>query len=1321
MKNIKTALSLALLAVAPTIYAKNTDTKAPAEPGFMVTLNVTNNGGGLDSVFVKGSNGKDSLILNGTNSTSVLYNTNIEMYLKANSQYKLKEFKVNGEAQTLTASFGTDARYAGVNSYKYTPTSTSLKEKTDIAITWEEKPEVVLVITGAEQMVKDNTAATLTITADGETISNIEYYTDIACTSKADAEQRKKPGTFYVPIKMNETKDKKGVDKVVTMVVSKKAEVAVSESEAPKTEGEFNAGQTLSAVAITGGTVTVKDQSTHTLKGTWAWANPNAILTPGTAVDYDAIFTPDSAAYYQSLTQKVKVAVKHVSTVTVEQVTGGTVVIENATPDNKYVGTTSVAPDVTATATPAKGYKFVRWVTPTAYNQVSEDNKETVQTVKFSKIDDGTVVKAEFAKATRTVKLASISNGTVEVLNGDSKLDLTGGKSVEYGTALTIVATPNDGKEVETVGYKYGTGGMQVAATSFIVGGDFGDEYEVSATFKDKPAEKKMVTVTPPANGSITMLTGTNGQTVVNPNSSVAVGTVVTVIAMPNKGYKLSKLLAGTEDITGKEAIYINADTDIRATFVKESYPVTITAPAEVEISGVTTTDGKAEYETIYPSVSAKVKDPDHYKLVSLLVNNRSVTNGSSVTIEGATTFSAQVQELTPVNILNEANTVVVYDGKTPAYAVKTAAGLGNFNVKFYKEGAEVTPLNVGEYDVHISREYDNLYATYNNSTSYKLTIKAGVPGIKKIAVVKDNDANLVAENSGEATVAGDWTTTRPNGPAAAQNSLKSTVKTTTIFFVPNDKNIGYLEATTVNETAAENPKTVTIENNSANGTVSLMNGTMPVTEGTVFADLIFTVAAKADKGFKVDWTKITVNDKPLSATNQKVTANANLKIVVGAEAFVTKDAAPVSKELALSEFYSTKSLAQSISALKLDNSLTWSIMYGKQDPDKADNILFKTDSPIEVGIYTIYASCGESEKYAAVEDEPIGKLEIKKAVLTNNNVVAPIAEPLAVGADISSSLLSGGEVKYNGVIVPGDFTWKSTGAIKDAGDKDVTFTPQDLVNYDVSKLDIKSYVSLVGVRSYVMSTDAKVVITDAQDKVITSGDKVPVGMKLYIAPVSGTIENVSVNVEGAQSGSENVEGGAQKWYCIAPASDFTITVTFKSGSEGEGGNTPGEEGVAVTGISLNKTTLTLPRLKSEKLVATVTPTGATKKDVKWTSTNPEIATVDADGTVKAVKYGQATIIATTVDGGFTAMCQVNVDFATAIEKILSESLVYSRNGQIIIEPAAPVEISIINLGGQVIYNNSISGTVQVPANNGVYIVRMAAAGKATTTKVIVR
>lgn len=145
-----------------------------------------------------------------------------------------------------------------------------------------------------------------------------------------------------------------------------------------------------------------------------------------------------------------------------------------------------------------------------------------------------------------------------------------------------------------------------------------------------------------------------------------------------------------------------------------------------------------------------------------------------------------------------------------------------------------------------------------------------------------------------------------------------------------------------------------------------------------------------------------------------------------------------------------------------------------------------------------------------------------------------------------------------------------------------------------------------------------------------------------------------------------------------------------------------------------------MPRLKSEKLVATVAPTGATKKDVKWTSTAPAIASVEADGTVKALKVGQATIIATTVDGGFTAMCEVTVDFATALEKILSESHVYGQKGQIVIEPAAPVEATIVDLNGKIVYHSSINNTLRMPACSGVYIVRLSASGTTTTTKVLV-
>lgn len=82
---------------------------------------------------------------------------------------------------------------------------------------------------------------------------------------------------------------------------------------------------------------------------------------------------------------------------------------------------------------------------------------------------------------------------------------------------------------------------------------------------------------------------------------------------------------------------------------------------------------------------------------------------------------------------------------------------------------------------------------------------------------------------------------------------------------------------------------------------------------------------------------------------------------------------------------------------------------------------------------------------------------------------------------------------------------------------------------------------------------------------------------------------------------------------------------------------------VSVTGVTLNKTTLTLSKGASETLTATVAPTNATNKKVTWTSSDPAVATVDASGKVTGVANGTATITVTTEDGGYTATCAVEV------------------------------------------------------------------------------
>ena len=82
---------------------------------------------------------------------------------------------------------------------------------------------------------------------------------------------------------------------------------------------------------------------------------------------------------------------------------------------------------------------------------------------------------------------------------------------------------------------------------------------------------------------------------------------------------------------------------------------------------------------------------------------------------------------------------------------------------------------------------------------------------------------------------------------------------------------------------------------------------------------------------------------------------------------------------------------------------------------------------------------------------------------------------------------------------------------------------------------------------------------------------------------------------------------------------------------------------VAVTGVSLNESTLNLSEGESRSLTATVAPDNATNKAVTWKSSNTGIATVDDNGKVTAVKEGSATITVSTADGNKTATCDVTV------------------------------------------------------------------------------
>src|SRR5699024_7402389 len=86
---------------------------------------------------------------------------------------------------------------------------------------------------------------------------------------------------------------------------------------------------------------------------------------------------------------------------------------------------------------------------------------------------------------------------------------------------------------------------------------------------------------------------------------------------------------------------------------------------------------------------------------------------------------------------------------------------------------------------------------------------------------------------------------------------------------------------------------------------------------------------------------------------------------------------------------------------------------------------------------------------------------------------------------------------------------------------------------------------------------------------------------------------------------------------------------------------------IAVTGVTLDKTTLSLEEGATGNLVATVAPSTATDKTVTFASSDEAIATVDNTGKVTAVKAGNADITVTTKDGSKTAKCALTVTAKT--------------------------------------------------------------------------
>ncbi len=112
-------------------------------------------------------------------------------------------------------------------------------------------------------------------------------------------------------------------------------------------------------------------------------------------------------------------------------------------------------------------------------------------------------------------------------------------------------------------------------------------------------------------------------------------------------------------------------------------------------------------------------------------------------------------------------------------------------------------------------------------------------------------------------------------------------------------------------------------------------------------------------------------------------------------------------------------------------------------------------------------------------------------------------------------------------------------------------------------------------------------------------------------------------------------------------AGTATITVKTNDGNKTATSTITVEDNsitiVPVSSVTVSPTEATIPVGETRAIVATITPEDAANKDVTWTSSDTNIATVSNDGEVTAKAVGTATITVTTADGNKTATTAITV------------------------------------------------------------------------------
>ncbi len=232
----------------------------------------------------------------------------------------------------------------------------------------------------------------------------------------------------------------------------------------------------------------------------------------------------------------------------------------------------------------------------------------------------------------------------------------------------------------------------------------------------------------------------------------------------------------------------------------------------------------------------------------------------------------------------------------------------------------------------------------------------------------------------------------------------------------------------------------------------------------------------------------------------------------------------------------------------------------------------------------------------------------------------------------------------------------------------DVTFNPNNASERGITWTTSDKSIATVSSTGVVkgIKTGKAVITAKSKDGGFTAKCTVSVGQKVTGIKLSASSLSVAIDSSKTIKATVSPSDASNKkvsWKssntAIAKVSSNGVVTGVKSGNvtitatTADGGYTAScsvKVYIGVSSITLNKSVLKIPKGETGLLKATVSPSNAAIKTVKWSSSDKSVATVTSAGQINSLKTGATIITARTVDGGYTAECMVEiVQLASAI------------------------------------------------------------------------